>query len=127
MPGFDFLEVNNLQELIGTIVICIGIAFMIFGVYGIFKLKDFYPRLLVASKVDTVGMLTLCIGFIIRSGISFFSGKLILLVVIILILNPLVAHIMARSAHSSGVDVIDSEDGGEAENKTEESDSVENT
>ena len=127
MPGFDFLEVNNLQELIGSIVIWIGIAFMIFGVYGIFKLKDFYPRLLVASKVDTVGMLTLCIGFIIRSGISFFSGKLVLLVVIILILNPLVAHIMARSAHSSGVDVIDGENKDETENKDEDSDSRENT
>ena len=125
MPGYIFLEVNNVQELIGSIVIWIGIAFMIFGVYGIFRLKDFYPRLLVASKVDTVGMLTLCIGFIIRSGISFFSGKLVLLVVIILILNPLVAHIMARSAHSSGVDVIDTEV--ETKTEPEDSDSIENT
>ena len=123
LPGFEFLEINNLQELIGSIVIWIGIAFMIFGVFGIYKLKDFYPRLLVASKVDTVGMLTLCIGFIIRSGISFFSGKLVLLVVIILILNPLVAHIMARSAFSSGVDVIEEED----ENENEDSDTREKT
>ena len=121
MPGFEFLEVNNLQELIGSIVILVGIAFMIFGAYGIFKLKDFYPRLLVASKVDTVGMLTLCLGFIIRSGLSFFSGKLVLLIVIILILNPLVAHIMARSAYSSGVDVVEEE----SENK--DNDSAEST
>ena len=127
MPGFDFLEVNNLQQLIGNIVIWIGIAFMAFGAFGIFKLKDFYPRLLVASKVDTVGMLTLCIGFIIRSGISFFSGKLVLLVVIILILNPLVAHIMARSAHSSGVDVIDGDEVPKNENEGKDSDSIENT
>ena len=122
MTNIQFLEINNLQQLIGSIVIWIGVAFMIFGVFGIYKLKDFYPRLLVASKVDTVGMLTLCIGFIIRSGISFFSGKLILLVVIILILNPLVAHIMARSAYSSGVDVIE-----EDKNQNKDSDSTENT
>ena len=101
MIGLELFAVNSIQDLIGNIVIGLGIIFKIFGVIGIFKLKDFYARLLVASKIDTVGMLTLTIGFIIRSGFSFFSGKLLLLIIIILILNPLVAHIMARAAYLS--------------------------
>ena len=101
---------HDIQSLVGNIVIGIGIAFMIFGVFGIFKVKDFYPRILVASKIDTVGMLTLIMGFIIRHGVSFFSGKLMLIIIIMLVLNPLVAHIMARSAYLSGYEVVD-EDG----------------
>jgi len=75
---------------------------MIIGVFGVFKLKIFYSRILVASKVDTVGMLTILAGFIIRNGFSFFSGKLFLIIIIMLSLNPLVSHIMARSAYLSG-------------------------
>jgi multicomponent Na+:H+ antiporter subunit G len=102
--GFD-----SVWNIIGNIVIIAGIIFMLIGVFGIFKLKDFYPRLLVASKVDTVGMLTIIVGFIIRSGFSFFSAKLVLIIVIMLILNPLVAHIMARSAYLCGYEIADDE------------------
>jgi len=101
------MTLQSVQSLIGNIVIGMGIAFMVFGVYGIFKLKDFYPRILVASKIDTVGMFTIIMGFVIRHGISFFSGKLLLIIIIMLILNPLVAHIMARSAYLSGYEVVD--------------------
>ena len=75
---------------------------MFFGVIGIYKFKSFYPRILVTSKVDTVGALTVMIGVIVRHGISYFSGKLLLLIIIILILNPLMAHIIARSAYIGG-------------------------
>ena len=81
----------------------IGVVFMLFGVLGIFQpRKDFYYRILVACKIDTVGFLTIVIGLAIRHGISFFTGKLFLIAIIMMVLNPLVAHIMVRSAHNSG-------------------------
>ena len=94
-----------IQEILGNIVITVGIIFMAFGVIGIFKFDNFYTRLLATSKTDTVGALTLIIGIAIRHGFSFFTGKLIVLVFIMLIFNPLVAHILARSAHLSGHEV----------------------
>ncbi|MCL2170719.1 MAG: monovalent cation/H(+) antiporter subunit G [Defluviitaleaceae bacterium] len=84
------------------VLVIIGLIFMLFGVIGIFRFRDFYPRILVASKIDTVGMLTVLLGLMLRHGLSFFTGKLALIVVIMLILNPLVSHILARSAYSSG-------------------------
>jgi len=89
--------------LLSYIVMGIGVAFMFFGVLGIFQRnKDFYYRILVACKIDTVGFLTLAIGLAIRHGFSFFTGKLFLIVIIMMVLNPLVAHIVARSAYKSG-------------------------
>ena len=90
------------MEILGNVVVGIGIAFMLFGVVGIFRFENFYLRLLVSSKVDTVGALTLIIGLLIRHGIGYFSGKLLLIIGIMLILNPLVAHMIARSAYLSG-------------------------
>lgn len=89
--------------MVGYIVIAIGLIFMGFGVIGVLQPKrDFYYRILVACKIDTVGIITFCVGLGIRHGISFFTGKIFLLLIIILVLNPLVAHMIVRSAHSAG-------------------------
>jgi len=93
---------DNYIIIIGNIAIGAGIAFMLFGAFNLFRLKDFYPRILATSKIDTVGLLTLLIGVSIHNGISFFTGKVLLILVIILILNPMVAHIVVRSAYLSG-------------------------
>ncbi|MBS7526101.1 monovalent cation/H(+) antiporter subunit G [Fusibacter paucivorans] len=91
-----------MQQFIGTVLIYLGIAFIAFGVIGIYRFNNFYPRILVASKVDTVGFLTLMIGVIVRNGFSVFSLKVGLLVVITLCINPLITHSIARSAYYSG-------------------------
>jgi len=78
---------------------------MLFGVIGIYRYKNFYPRILVSSKSDTVGALTVIIGIAVRHGPGFFSWKLLLLIIIILILNPLLAHVLARSAYLSGHEI----------------------
>ena len=87
---------------LGNIIVITGIILMFFGVIGIFKFKNFYPRILVTAKIDTVGTITLIIGLIFKHGPGPFSLKLLLLLVIMLILNPLVAHSIARSAYLSG-------------------------
>jgi multicomponent Na+:H+ antiporter subunit G len=57
---------------------------------------------LAASKADTVGAVTVIIGVAILHGFSFFSAKVILLAIVMMIFNPLVAHVLARSAFLSG-------------------------
>jgi len=81
----------------------LGLVFMLIGIIGIFQPgKDFYYRILVACKIDTVGFLTVAIGVAIRHGFTFFTGKLFIIVIIMMVLNPFVAHIVARSAYKSG-------------------------
>jgi len=92
-------------NILSYIFIGAGLALMISGAVGLFKMKNFYPRVLAASKIDTVGLLTLFTGFMLRHGFTFFTGKLLLIAVLILILNPLVAHIMVRSAYYSGYEL----------------------
>ncbi|MCL2226563.1 MAG: monovalent cation/H(+) antiporter subunit G [Oscillospiraceae bacterium] len=89
------------MELIGNIVTIIGLAVMLTGVVGLYKFKDFYLRLLVLAKIDTVGAITFMIGIIIRHGFSSFSLKVLLIMVLFIILNPLTAHILARAAYQS--------------------------
>ena len=90
------------MQITGSIIIFLGIIFMFFGVIGIFKYKNFYTRILVTSKIDTVGAFTLIIGIAVRHGFSYFSLKLLLLIVLMMIINPLISHMTARSAYESG-------------------------
>jgi multicomponent Na+:H+ antiporter subunit G len=88
-------------EIIGLIVMIFGLILMGIGIFGIFHFKGFYARILVVSKVDTVGTITFLFGLAIHQGISFFSGKILLIIIFILILSPLVGHMIARSAYVS--------------------------
>ena len=90
------------MNITGNIIICIGIAFMLVGVIGIFKFKDFYARILVTTKIDTVWAFTIIIGIAVKHGFSFFSLKLLLLLVLMMIVNPLVTNIIAHCAYLSG-------------------------
>ena len=90
------------MTIASNIIIGAGLLFMLIGIIGMYRFKDFYPSILIASKIDTMGMITVIIGVALRHGVSFFSGKLLLIVAIIIGLNPLVAHVTARSAFTAG-------------------------
>ena len=87
--------------LIGDILIIAGLLFVILGVAGILRFNDFYSRILIASKIDTVGLLTLTAGIVLKKGLSFFSLKLALIVIIMLIINPVITNSIVRSAYYS--------------------------
>ena len=90
------------MEIAGNIVIAAGMLFVFFGVFGIFKYSNFYTRILAGAKIDTVGAVTVFIGIMLRHGFSFFSLKVLVMMVIILIINPLASHMIVRSAWLSG-------------------------
>ena len=104
------------MEIAGNIIILAGIIFMLFGIIGIFKFKNFYARILVSSKIDTVGAFTVIIGLAVKHGFGFFSLKLILIIVLMMIINPLVIHMTARSAYLSGFKTEDNHAGDNEEN-----------
>ena len=120
----DFLEIwNYIRVALGYAFIGLGIIFMLIGTIGIFKFrneKSFFIRILLAPKVDTVGLLTVIIGFCLIHGLSFFTGKLVLIAIIAVVLNPLVSHIMTRAAYDSGYKVA-KRDARQSEEQNEES------
>jgi len=70
----------------------------------------------VTAKIDTVGAITLFIGVAVRNGFSFFSLKVLLLMVVLMVINPLASHMIARSAYLSGYKT-ETQSGTENENK----------
>jgi len=90
----------SIIQIVGHIVVVFGLVFIAFGIVGIYRFGEFFQRLLVAAKIDTVGTFTVIIGMIMIHGLSLFSARLLLIIGIIMFLGPLSAHIVGRSAYS---------------------------
>ncbi|GAA0354146.1 hypothetical protein GCM10008932_03960 [Alkalibacterium iburiense] len=93
---------GQITDWIGNFLIIIGLIFMLLGIIGVYRFKDFYSRILVSAKVDTVGFITILVGIMFRQGFSFFSWKTLIAVAFFIVTNPIGTHAMARSAYLSG-------------------------
>lgn len=89
------------MEVLGNLVIGAGVVFILFGVIGVFRFQDFFTKFLVAAKIETVGVITILAGIAIQHGLSFFTARIILIIAIVLILNPVVSHVIIRAAYLS--------------------------
>ncbi len=92
-----------MSEIIGYILIIIGILFDIFGCIGLVRFPDVYNRLQASTKCVTLGTILLLVGVAVISGLGATSAKAIICAVFILITSPTAAHAIAKGAYASGV------------------------
>jgi len=96
-----------MTDIIGYILITIGILFNIFGCIGLVRFPDVYNRLQASTKCVTLGTIMLLVGVALVSGLGPTSAKAIICAVFILITSPTAAHAIAKGAHASGVKLWD--------------------
>jgi multicomponent Na+:H+ antiporter subunit G len=92
-----------MSEIIGYILIIIGIFFDISGCIGLVRLPDVYNRLQASTKCVTLGTILLLIGVALVSDVAALNAKAIICAVFILITSPTAAHAIAKGAYASGV------------------------
>ena len=90
-------------DIIGYILIAVGILFDIFGCIGLVRFPDVYNRLQASTKCVTLGTVFLLIGVALVSATGPISAKAIICAVFILITSPTAAHAIAKGAYASGV------------------------
>ena len=92
-----------MTDIIGYILIIIGILFNIFGCIGLVRFPDVYNRLQASTKCVTLGTILLLVGVAIISATGATSAKAIICAVFILLTAPTAAHAIAKGAYASGV------------------------
>lgn len=92
-----------MTDIIGYILIIIGILFNIFGCIGLVRFPDVYNRLQASTKCVTLGTILLLVGVAIASGSGATAAKAIICAVFILLTSPTAAHAIAKGAYASGV------------------------
>jgi multicomponent Na+:H+ antiporter subunit G len=92
-----------MTDIIGYILVIIGILFDIFGCIGLVRFPDVYNRLQASTKCVTLGTILLLVGVAIISASGPTSAKAIICAVFILLTSPTAAHAIAKGAYASGV------------------------
>ena len=92
-----------MSEIIGYILITIGIFFDISGCIGLVRLPDVYNRLQASTKCVTLGTILLLFGVALVSDVAALNAKAIICAVFILITAPTAAHAIAKGSYASGV------------------------
>jgi multicomponent Na+:H+ antiporter subunit G len=92
-----------MTDIIGYILVTIGILFNIFGCIGLVRFPDVYNRLQASTKCVTLGTIFLLVGVAIVSASGPMAAKAIICAVFILLTSPTAAHAIAKGAYASGV------------------------
>ncbi|PKM95079.1 MAG: cation:proton antiporter [Firmicutes bacterium HGW-Firmicutes-1] len=92
----------SLFEILGYIFMVIGVILIAIGIIGLHKYRDFYIRATIASLIDTAGFISVAFGLLLHHKLSFFTLKIGIIIVLMLLLNPLATHTIVRSAYLSG-------------------------
>jgi multicomponent Na+:H+ antiporter subunit G len=92
-----------MSDIIGYILVTIGIMFDIFGCIGLVRFPDVYNRLQASTKCVTLGTILVLVGVAFIQSWGPISAKAIICAIFILITSPTAAHAIAKGAYASGV------------------------
>jgi len=87
--------------IVGNVLIGLGTFLVVLGLFGVFRFKNFYLKLLAGSKIDTVALIVITAGVAVRSGVTWFSAKALLVLAILLLVNPVVSGVLAAGKRRS--------------------------
>jgi len=90
------------NELIGYVLIGIGVAFDLFGTLGLVRLPDVYNRLQAATKCVTLGTCFILVGAGVAGGRDMIA-RAVICAIFVLLTSPVGAHALARGAHLGGI------------------------
>ncbi len=90
--------------MIEYLFLLLGIVLMISGGLGVLRFPDVYTRLHASTKCDTGGAMSILIALAIVSDVHLLiKMKFLILAFLIAMINPMVAHAIAKGAHKSGI------------------------
>jgi multicomponent Na+:H+ antiporter subunit G len=85
-------------EIIVIVLAAVGWAFSLSGAVGILRMPDVYCRIQCCSKMITMGALPVLIALVVGEGpISVFGSRALLVAVLLLVINPVASHALART------------------------------
>ncbi len=93
-----------MRDAIALGLAVVGFGFSLSGAVGILRMPDVYTRLQCSSKNVTMGTLPLLAAVVVDKGVvSTYGSRALLIAVLVLVVNPLAAHALARAAYRTGV------------------------
>ncbi len=96
-----------MTDMVGQVLIIIGLSFDVVGCIGLVRMPDVYNRLHAATKCVTLGTCAILLGVFAINGLNGAGIKALLCAAFILSTSPVASHAISRAAHRSGVKLVE--------------------
>lgn len=83
--------------------IVIGLFFLFTAAVGVLRFPDVYTRSHAVSLTDSLGAFFVLGGLALYQGVTTNTFKILVVLILLYLLNPVIAHATVRSAHRSGL------------------------
>lgn len=91
------------MTVVAISLILVGLFFLVVGSIGMLRLPDVFTRAHALSLTDSMGALFVLGGFAVYEGFGVNSLKIGVVLALVFVLNPVIAHATIRAAYRSGV------------------------
>ncbi|MFE8700852.1 monovalent cation/H(+) antiporter subunit G [Cytobacillus sp. FJAT-54145] len=90
----------ELTQIIAYVFFIVGIYFVVSTAVGMIRFPDLYTRLHAGSKCLMAGGISVLVGCIFLESSIYVSLKLIVIIILLVITNPIVIHVIASFANT---------------------------
>ncbi|MDH5762261.1 MAG: monovalent cation/H(+) antiporter subunit G [Nitrospinota bacterium] len=91
------------MDILSIIFMLAGLFFLIVAAIGVIRLPDVFSRSHAVSLTDSLGALLMLIGIALHEGLGKNTLKILVVLTLLYILNPGIAHATIRAAFRSGL------------------------
>ncbi len=91
------------MELMGAGLMLVGLFFLIVAAIGMIRLPDVFSRSHAVALTDSLGALFLLVGLAVEHGFSPNALKILVVLGLLYMLNPVISHATVRAALRSGM------------------------
>jgi multicomponent Na+:H+ antiporter subunit G len=91
------------MDILSIIFIVAGLFFLIVAAIGVIRLPDVFSRSHAVSLTDTLGAFLMLVGIALHEGLGINMLKILMVLALLYILNPVISHATLRAARRSGL------------------------
>ena len=91
------------MSVVGIGFILVGLFFALVAAIGVVRLPDVYTRSHAVGLTDSVGAFFLLLGLALHQGFNANLLKILIVLVLLYLLNPVITHATVRAALRSGL------------------------
>lgn len=88
---------------LAVIFIVIGLFFLVVGSIGMMRLPDVFARAHALSLTDSLGAAFVLAGLAINEGFTVNFLRIIVVLLLVYLMNPVISHATLRAAYRSGL------------------------
>lgn len=92
-----------MTEYIGDGLMLVGLLFLAVAAIGMVRLPDVYARSHAVALTDSLGAAFLLTGLAVQQGFSPNALRILVVLGLLFVLNPVIAHATMRAARRSGL------------------------